>query len=246
MGLTFPFPFIDNLTIPNDAASDEPRVSLTIINGIPVVALFTGDSGEQNSGFVSSAVQGAGVTRALSSILQSPSFDAYPDITGITQLLCVSESANGTVAPDIATLLGGDVISLQRGYVLEPVFLTANSSGFTSDSVTDMTFTNAPVFVDRWYEIRLHTMCLVSGAAGEWALEARVNGTQIGRFGFVDLAAGGRGLVDGTVLWQATATASTDDFDVFANEVSGTSTLTLEASGTVPRTLTIKDVGRGT
>lgn len=263
MGLTFPFPFIDVLTLPTDASTGR-RIVIDGVNGLILfydstndlrirmgeeafIEFSSGDTGEEARGTIGSALASGFPSDTLVTTIQSPGFD---QLSSQADLSLWSWSRDGTsVSPDIRTSFGfgdgsgsSDFVALGRGMFAKEI-LNANSSGFTGDSVTDMNLDNVQVFQDRTYEIHLHTMVQVTGAAGEWALLARVNGTSIGRLGYIDLAAGERMLVDGTVIWNAPATAQTDDIDVFADEISGTSTLTLEANATIPRTLTLKDVG---
>jgi hypothetical protein len=117
---------------------------------------------------------------------------------------------------------------------------TANGATLTVDTVTDMVLNNVPVIAGDTYAIHLNTRISLTAGGGVWVLEARVNGTKIGEFGWVQVNA--QDVVDGTVYWDAPVTQATDDFDVFANEITVGSDLVLVGAAGVPRTLTITNV----
>jgi len=134
-------------------------------------------------------------------------------------------------------------ISLGRGLITgKSFYATANSSGISSDSNTDFAINNIPVIAGRTYELPIHSRYNLS-AAGEWALELHVNGSKVAECGYINQAAGGNYELDSTGLWEPLVTATTDDVVVFANEISGASTLTFVGAANTPRWMTIKDVG---
>lgn len=136
--------------------------------------------------------------------------------------------------------IGG--VSAPRGLVKEQL-LDTNSIGYTADGATDMFINNVPTIAGREYDIHLHAKVLIS-AAGGWSIGCHVNGTRIGELGFVNEPAGTTKIVDGTVTWLPSVTATTDDITVELDEFSGASTLTFQASADSPRTLKVKDIGK--
>lgn len=122
---------------------------------------------------------------------------------------------------------------------------TANSSGYTADTATDMVLNNVSVVAGRTYCFHLHTWTNLSAAVGDFGLDLRLNGTIIDRLGYVQnvTATSENRMVDGMCFWTAPTTQATDDFDVYANELGGAATLTLTASAAVPRKFTVIDLG---
>lgn len=131
--------------------------------------------------------------------------------------------------------------SVARGLV-DTVFDATTSNGpHSADAATDMTITNVSVVAGRWYKISFHSQLELVGT-GVWTVDLRLNGSTIDRLCRIDqntpvITA------DATVWWQAPTSQATDDFDVFANEASGTATLELVGAASVHRWLTIEDAG---
>lgn len=119
--------------------------------------------------------------------------------------------------------------------------LTAFSPSWNVSQVTDMLLSNVSVIAGRTYAIHLHTQMNIT-AGGSWDVNCRVNGSQIGKFRNLS-SFDGTDMIDSTVYWQPSVTASTDDVDVFAQELSGGAALQFQASADTPRTLTIIDLG---
>ncbi|MGH9204644.1 MAG: hypothetical protein ACRD2A_25730, partial [Vicinamibacterales bacterium] len=83
---------------------------------------------------------------------------------------------------------------------------------------------------------------VLGNTASRWDLVLRVNGTTVGRLAICESAVAGT--ADGTVHWKAPATLATDDFTVFADEITASAgAFTLFADAIIPRTLTITDIG---
>lgn len=268
MGLSFPAPFYDILVVPTGASSGARIVidgttgtieiydsanDLRIRMGMDAssIEFLTGDVDELTSGLIGTVIASGFPSDVLHLDLQSPGFGDTDNDQDHATISLISGSRDGTsLSPDIRTSLGfgtlggggqGDNISLGRGIISRQT-LTSNSSGFTADSTTDMTVVNVPVHLDRTYGINLHSRWSINDA-GTWALECHVNGSKIGDFDWVDATAARSGQADGTVQWEPSATATTDDITVVANELSGTSTLTFIAAANTPRWLTVIDMG---
>lgn len=138
--------------------------------------------------------------------------------------------------------IGG--VTAPRGLIPGKSFVaTADSSGYSSDTDTDFAVSNIPVVAGRTIRFTLDSRYTIS-AAGEWALELKVNGTKIGEVGYIDDAAARAGRVHGQCLWTPSTTQATDDVVVTANEIGGTSTLTFIAAANTPRILTTEDIGK--
>jgi hypothetical protein len=146
-----------------------------------------------------------------------------------------------TVIPRMTLDDGEDTSMFARGVIAQEA-LTANSTGYTVDTTTDMNLDNVPVVAGRIYAICLDVPYSISAAA-QWALDCNINGSLFGRFGWVLSDASENGHISGRVWWEPSVTASTDDIAVVANEVSGAGTLTLNGSATAPRSLTLIDMG---
>lgn len=146
------------------------------------------------------------------------------------------------VPPHQALVIG--VVSPQRG-PLARVLRTSNTPNWAADSTTDMFLSEVSVVAGRTYALHLHASALHASfdINARFVLNARVDLTTVGRFDDFRTTGGEfRRVVDSTVHWTAT-TEPTVDIDVFVNEVVNGSTLQLEGSSTVPRHLTIYDLG---
>lgn len=285
MGLAFPFPFLDVLTLPTDATTGQRIIldgvngkilvyntanslfafvdpalgigavdgdqyaRLTVIGGIPVLLLDTGDPDEDSTPNMSGLVFGAGGTRNLRVTVNSGNFSGQNS----SRMFLYSESHDGT-EESVVVLSTSDIQlataggagtpvpsnSLPRGIVDQESLTTNNAHSV--DGVTDLNLTNVPVVAGRTYEVHLHTQFDLS-AAGTWHLVFRVNGSTVDRFATINEGAAKVDTIDATVYWTPSASGSTDDLDVFADEVAGAATLTLQGAAGISRTLTLTDVG---
>jgi hypothetical protein len=92
--------------------------------------------------------------------------------------------------------------------------------------------------------VHLHTLVELSAAAGQWNVFLRVNGSNFGRFDRLVGAEVQRPMVDASLFWTPAVDSSTDDLDVFVDEVVGGADLTLLGSADdLLRTLTVTDLG---
>lgn len=128
-----------------------------------------------------------------------------------------------------------------RGIVARQV-LTSSGSGLTASGLTDMVLNNVPVVAGRLYGIRLHSHFTITSAA-RWDMYVRLNGVDLDLLMTHEGTAATDATREGMVTWEAPTTQATDDFTVFANELTGTSTLTLFATAGLPRTFEIFDLG---
>lgn len=129
-----------------------------------------------------------------------------------------------------------------RGIIARHV-LTASSVGYTATGNSDMTFT-ADTSAGRLYVVRFMANAVIN-AAGRWLFELTVNGTVVARLGDADQAVVGwtiGGNVNGNIMWEPGALAAAV-FRVRHTEISGTSTLTYNATATTPRFFYLEDVG---
>lgn len=154
-----------------------------------------------------------------------------------------------TVAGNLS--VGGNLTvggkTIPRGIVAKQT-LTADGAILSADGVTDMAVSNVPVIQGHTYAIHLHaevTFADLGFTNDRWVLNCRLNGVMIDRFyNLMPAQAGNTSITaDATVYWVAPTTQSTDDFDVFADEVAGDATIQLRGSATTPRTLTVIDLG---
>lgn len=261
-GFVLPFGATSGRRIVFDGVAGEIRFydsnnALRIRIGLPAgtIELYSGQTSESLAGNVQATAVGSGgsATRRIGLVVETGSFSGRTPAS----VMLTSESFDGTVnavaqvsatsfdldSPEAAVKpeyrVEGKTIG--RGVIAQFVD-TTNDGPHTADTVTDMVLNNVSQIADHVYSAHLHTRVTNSAAGARWDLECRRNGTVIGRFGLVDTNI--LQDIDGTVWWTATATGGTDDFDVFANEISGASDLTLTASATVPRQLTIVDHGK--
>lgn len=121
---------------------------------------------------------------------------------------------------------------------------TDSDGPYTTDSVTDLAIANVPVVAGRLYAVHLHMEYNMS-AAGTWLVAFRVNGAMVDRFWRIEDEGTTllQDTIDATVYWAPAVTASTDDIDVYLDEISGSGGMTLTGTPTVKRTLTVIDVG---
>lgn len=117
--------------------------------------------------------------------------------------------------------------------------LTANSTGYTVTTVTDMTIVNFVADATRNYTVNLHSEWTMSVSTGTWVLKMRVAGAAAGN---LDVPQGvTNGLTSAGVLWQPAS--GTYTLDIQAAEVAGAATFTLIADSVSPRSFWIEDVG---
>jgi hypothetical protein len=121
-----------------------------------------------------------------------------------------------------------------------------NIDNYAADSVTDMVLPDTPAVAGRTYGLHLHSQVnhAVVGTSSRWQLNARVNGSAVGRFADFQIGVVGanRMLIDSFVFWTPNLT-STYDIDVFADQVAAGGALDLEGSNATPRWLTVFDWG---
>lgn len=125
--------------------------------------------------------------------------------------------------------------------ILEDQAIGTTSASYSVSGNTDMVLTDVPVRADRTYKVVINTQVQVTAAA-VWALECRVDGTQIGRFALVNEAFFFGESGNGAVLYKP----SVDDvvtIRAYAAEVTGTASFSLPAAATVPRQFWIEDIG---
>lgn len=120
--------------------------------------------------------------------------------------------------------------------------LTASGAGISADGLTDFVLNNVSVVQNHVYAIHLHSQAQLD-TTGLWNIGLRVNGVATDHFFTVGQFGTASSTFDSTVYWLAPTTQATDDFTVFADEISGTSTLTFTASATQTRSLTIIGLG---
>jgi len=119
--------------------------------------------------------------------------------------------------------------------------LTTNAAPLVNTNPTDMVLNNVPVVAGCTYAIHLHTGVQPLAVGARWDLHVQVNAVDVGRVGIVnedDVTD-----IDGTVYWVAPTTQATDDIRIAGLEQSGSSSLVLTASATLPRYLTIIGLG---
>jgi hypothetical protein len=161
----------------------------------------------------------------------------------------VEFSGSTVTVPPILTLDDNQEAEVAAQGIIAQQVLTANGSGLTVSSDTDMLLNNVPVVAGRLYGIHLHTEVQLSAALGLWTLNLLINGAAYDRFERIENGPDASEnvqkvyTIDAMVTWEAPTTQATDDFLVRATEHSGTATLTLPASANVRRTLTIYDLG---
>lgn len=254
MGLAFPFPFIDVLTLPTDATTGT-RIVLDGVNG--QILLYNSSNQLVGSWIPSALVVQEGSGGDFIQLLPSftPSWGGNVPAIRLNNSIILHDDnvvgpGDGVAITDFVTNLGDLLIegpsqifqSIARGHI-KSFASTSNSSGFTADTTTDMVVSNVEVVADRLYQVHLHTQYDLS-AAGVWNLNFRVNGTVTDRFAVINEGAAKVGTIDASVYWRPTVTTTTDDVDLAVDEVAGASTLTLQAAATARRTLAVIDVGR--
>lgn len=222
-------------------------VGLDILGGLPVLQLATGDADEDVPGRLIGVVDGVGGTRNLLVDIASGNFAG-----GDRGRIVLSSSSQDGTEPSHVNVDASDVRlldeSLPRG-IVDQFFDDADGATFTGDSVTDMVINNVAstrggVIGGRTYEVHLHTLVELSAAAGQWNVFLRVNGSNLGRFDRLVGAEVQRPMVDASLFWTPAVDSSTDDLDVFVDEVVGGADLTLLGSADdLLRTLTVTDLG---
>lgn len=116
----------------------------------------------------------------------------------------------------------------------------------TVSGVTDMAFSRE-IVPGRTYRIEFVGAVTVTAVGGpRWDLVYRANGTHIGRaLTTLQFSAAGGDPSTGArpAYFSPVTTSGIVDFDLFANEITGGSDLTIQATSTVPRWLTLWDCG---
>lgn len=154
------------------------------------------------------------------------------------------------VVPRLTLEDGEDTDMSSRGIVAYQEE-TDNDSILTADGVTDLAISNVPVVAGRRYAIHLHSQYNMTAVDQVWNILFRVNASTVDRFARIDNQADAIGAaqaqsltLDKTVYWSPSVTASTDDIDVYADNISGSSpSFQLQGTATAKRTFTVTDVG---
>ena len=213
---------------------------ITDLTDGPLIEFGQSDSDVNIPGYIQQYIAGAGGTRNLVMELSpgkfSGAFDSYIIIT--------SESEDGTEDGHVnikSDDLRVDGQSLPRGLSPGLDFVDTGNDAHTITEVTDMVIADYFAIGGRTYEVVMKSQWILSGAA-TWDLEFRVAGTIEDRFAQLQVGSGTTGTISSTCLWTPASTG-TYDLDVYAVEVAGVATLTLNGFAAGPRRLYVKDLG---
>lgn len=159
--------------------------------------------------------------------------------------IIVTNAGDAIVITPTFTLDDNKEAAVAAGGIVRQFAAAFSSAALTVDTVTDMVLSNVPVVAGRTYAFHFHSDVNLSAALGDWAFDLQVNGVTVDRLVYVQnvAATSENRTADGVCYWTAPATQATDDFQVLANEIGGTASLTLLASATNRRTFTVHDVG---
>lgn len=301
MGLSFPFPFIDVLTIPTDATTGSrivigPGVNFEVYDGT-VLMLRINESGLQilpnepadavgtelrlrRVGTISlidfvSNHSGLGEDTARISEFVFGAYDQALQIAarvnednscGILMAadrtsqptLRFRDQGTGGAFTDLLQIDGGSTtadmwfdhpstsvprLSLPRGVVAHDSWDT-NNGPHSADADTDMALNNVPVVSGRFYGVHAHSQIDLNNGPGDWLLRLRLNGADFRDLCRVQTTDTDLTItMDALVPWQPSTTQATDDLLVRADEISGTSDITLNGASSTIRTLTVLDLG---
>lgn len=148
-----------------------------------------------------------------------------------------TNGATGATGPAGPTALVGD-----------PVLIATSTSGLSaSGAIVGLSRTNVPVVINHTYSLHADFAIDFSSVnnAAEWHFWFRLNGVNLERFFICKPVVTGVSFqnIKGTVFWDAPATASTDDFDVYAQEVQDGAVITPTGASTLKRKFWIVDHG---
>lgn len=122
--------------------------------------------------------------------------------------------------------------------------LDVNNGAHSVDADTDMVLNNVSVVNGRAYAVHAHSQIDLNNGPGDWLIRLRLNGVDFRDLCRVQTTATDLTIMmDATVYWFPTVTASTDDLLVRVDEQSGTSDITLNGSAAQLRTLSLIDLG---
>lgn len=223
-----------------EPGSPADYVALRLIGSIPGLHFNTSDADQGGPGGVLHFIGGGGATRTFDLTIDTANFVGRDSAT----LELVSEAQDGSFPADI----GFNGESLPRGVSGLPRFRSTSDGALLSgDSVTDMTLSAVPHIEGHLYRFYLHTEVTFAdlSTTGRWILVLRDgSGNVIDRFTNIMPAVAGTTqlTVNAFVEWEAPS-SGTEDFDVFADELAGASTIQLRAGATSSRTLTVEHVG---
>lgn len=147
------------------------------------------------------------------------------------------DGAPGATGPAGPTALVGD-----------PTLIATSTPGLTTSGViVGLSRSNVPVVINHTYSLHADFAVDFSSVnnAAEWHFWFRLNGVTLERFFILKPVVTGVSFqnVKGTVFWDAPATASTDDFDVWAQEVQEGAIITPTGAATLKRKFWIVDHG---
>lgn len=124
---------------------------------------------------------------------------------------------------------------------------TAGSSITNSAVIPGLSRTNVPVVINHVYEIApdFNVEWSSVDADAEWHFWVRLNGATLEKFDVLRPVTLGVSYqkVRGSIFWTAPATASTDDFDVYAERIDTGASFVPTGSSTLKRKLKIIDWG---
>jgi hypothetical protein len=223
-----------------EPGSSDDYIGIQLLGGIPNLVFNTSDVAQSGPG---------GLFHFLTSALATRAFDLTIDTANFVGrsaavLELISERQDGSFPADI----GFNGNSLPRGISGLPRFTSqADGALLSADSVTDMVLSNVPHISGHLYRFYLHSEVTFAdlGTTGRWIIVLRDgSGTVVGRFCNLMFAVGGTLQTDinAWVEWEAPSNG-TEDFDVFADEVAGASTIQFRASAVSERYLTVEHVG---
>lgn len=140
---------------------------------------------------------------------------------------------------------------IPRGVIATTGAITSSTGTMSGDTVVSgMSLSNVPAVSGRFMMWHFRAAYDLNGASAIWSLYLRRNGTNYARLKQLRTDAAGDprfDLVDTWVIYVASSTTNTDDWEVFADEESGTATLELFGSaGDAIRDLTLIDFGDAT
>ena len=148
-----------------------------------------------------------------------------------------TNGATGPTGPAGPTTMIGD-----------PVLIATSTPALTTDGVVvGLSRTNVPVTIGHTYGLFVDFTVDWSSVDvdAEWHFWVRLNGVNLEKVAVLRPVVLGISLqpVKGVVFWDAPATLSTDDFDVYADEIVNGATITPGGSSTSKRKFWIVDYG---
>lgn len=148
-----------------------------------------------------------------------------------------TNGADGATGPAGPTTMIGDPVQIA----------TSTAALGTSGAIAGLSRTNVPVTIGHTYGI-FADVPMDWGSVdvdAEWHFWVRLNGVNLEKFDIIRPIVLGVSLqrAKGVVFWDAPATASTDDFDIFAQEIVDGANITPGGSATSKRKMWIVDYG---